>query len=287
MFRTAIDRVLTSLPTRAALNFEFFWYHGRLPNLANPVTFNEKVQHRKLFDRDPRLPELTDKILAKEHVARVVGKEWVVPTLWHGTSLPPCHERIWPIPYVLKASHGCGWNLFVRESKDQKWSEIERTTDFWLGTTFGIPTNEWAYSSVQPRLLVEPYLDDIATTPNDYKFFVFDGKVHYVQVDTNRLKNHKQYFYDRHWSRQAIEYAAPATHDDIPAPSSFEQMVWAAEQLGATFPFVRVDMYEVAGIPQFGELTFYPNAARIRFKPKRIDTELGQLWPISQSLASS
>jgi len=232
-----------------------------------------------MFDRDPRLPELSDKILAKEHVANVLGTEWVVPTIWHGTSLPILSERTWPVPYVLKASHGCGWNLFIRTHDDEDWAKIERTAELWLATTFGAATHEWAYSGIQPRLLVEPYLDEIATTPDDYKLFVFGGKVVYIQVDTCRFKNHRQYFYDRQWKRQEMEHAAPGSDDDVPPPQCLEQMIWGAETLGATFPFVRVDLYEIKGTPRFGELTFYPNAARVGFKPRHLDADLGRLWP--------
>jgi hypothetical protein len=56
-------------------------------------------------------------------------------------------------------------------------------------------------------------------------------------------------------------------------------MIWAAERLGASFRFVRVDLYEVNETPLFGEMTFYPNAGHIGFKPKGVDAEIGRLWP--------
>ena len=62
------DGILYALPEPAALKLDFFMYQRRFLKLNNPVTFNEKVQHRKLYDRDPRLTELSDKILAKKHV---------------------------------------------------------------------------------------------------------------------------------------------------------------------------------------------------------------------------
>ncbi|MEJ2229360.1 MAG: glycosyl transferase, partial [Alphaproteobacteria bacterium] len=53
---------------------------GRPLNLANPKTFNEKLQHRKVFDRDERLPMLADKVLVKEFVANKIGAQHVIPT---------------------------------------------------------------------------------------------------------------------------------------------------------------------------------------------------------------
>ena len=45
------------------------WRHGRWPRLRDPQRFTELVQIRKLYNRDPRLPELSDKVRVKAHVA--------------------------------------------------------------------------------------------------------------------------------------------------------------------------------------------------------------------------
>jgi hypothetical protein len=277
------DGILEALPVRASLKLDFFMYQQRFLHLDSPVTFNEKIQYRKLHDRDPQMTELSDKILAKEYVARVLGPEWIIPTTWYGTALPPRSERKWPLPYVLKASHGSGWNLFIRSREDEKWDDIERTTAGWLRTIFGKPFWAWAYFNIQPRLLVEPYLEEVAADLVDYKFWVFGGKVELIQVDVDRYMNHKQYFYDRHWKRQAFEYAAPGTPEDVSPPQSLEKMIWASELLGEPFSYVRVDLYEVGGAPLFGEFTFYPNGAHTKFNPENIDTEIGRLWLMPQA----
>ena len=272
------NQVLAALPSRTAVNFDHLIHHLQLPRLDNPVTLSEKIQHRKLYDRDPRLPELSDKILAKEYVAKALGPDWVIPTIWFGKSLPLVSQRGWPVPYVLKASHGSGWNIFIRTRNDEKWGEIERTTRQWLARKYGTQVREWAYSQIEPRLLVEPYLDSVALTPSDYKLWVFGGKVHFIQVDVDRFGDHRQYFFDRDWKRQPFEYAAPGTPEDVPPPLSLEKMILAAEVLAATLSFVRVDLYEISGSPLFGELTFYPTSARSRFTPRSFDAVLGQLW---------
>jgi hypothetical protein len=259
---------------------EFWLYHRRFPNLDRPVTFNEKVEHRKLFDRDSRLPPLADKVIAKEHVARVLGAEWIIPTLWCGQALPPQPERNWPIPYALKGRHGSSMNLFVHSGQDEDWESIERITSKWLSARYGRPTREWLYSQLQPGLLVEPYLGSAASPLPDYKIFVFAGHAHLIQVDQGRGLDHKQWFYDRDWKRQPFEYACPAGPVDLSPPESLDRMLWAAERLAEPFPFVRVDLYEIDARPVFGELTFYPNAGRIGFKPKAVDVELGRLWPM-------
>ena len=65
----------------------YFVHHKRLPDLASPTRFTEKVIRRKLVDRDPRLPIMADKIAVKEFVATILGAPYVTPTLWSGEFL--------------------------------------------------------------------------------------------------------------------------------------------------------------------------------------------------------
>ena len=50
-----------------------------------------------------------------------------------------------------------------------------------------------------------------------------------------------------------------------------------AKKLSKDIPFVRVDLYEIAGKIFFGELTFYPSSGFIRFKPKEYDKIIGDM----------
>src|ERR1044072_3525336 len=83
------------------LRITHLWRNGHLPDLANPQSFNELVQARKLYDRDPRFPALADKIRVKGIVARRLGEERVIPTLWHGTQIPS--EPQWHMALLVKS----------------------------------------------------------------------------------------------------------------------------------------------------------------------------------------
>src|SRR5215469_5109306 len=106
MLRPVRDFVLEHLPPRVAIQLDFLFFHHRLPRLNPPVTFSEKIVHRKITEHDPRMPRLADKILAKELICEKLGAEWIIPNLWFGDRLPPRSERNWPVPFVVKASHG-------------------------------------------------------------------------------------------------------------------------------------------------------------------------------------
>jgi hypothetical protein len=261
------------LPLR--LSIMHLWRNRHLPDVANPRTFNELVQARKLRDRDPRLPLLADKIEAKEMVARRLGPDWVIPTLWHGTELPERPD--WPLPFVLKAAHGCGQCAFVRSGAED-WDAICRRAKRWLVHSYGQVLGEWLYRAIPPRLLVEPFVGRDGAVPVDYKLFVFGGHVEFIQVDTDREHDHKRVLFDRSWRALPAELQFPIETRPVPRPSSLPRMIEAAETLGRGFDFVRVDLYEVEGRPLFGEFTFYPGSGLDRFRPSRFDHLFGEAW---------
>lgn len=285
IFSAPYQTALAALPSRASLALQYFRNHGRLPNLSAPSRFTEKVQHRKLNDRDPRMPKLADKIYAKEFVASRLGDGWVIPTIYAGDALPPLNEITWPVPFVIKAAHGAGWNIFVRQESELDLDAIETTCKFWLSRTFGTSTREWVYEQIPRRIIVEPFLVSsripYGQLPIDYKLFVFSGRVHYIQVHTDRETNHKNVFFDRAWRRQPFTFGYPPDPRCIEKPACLEEMITAAEHLGRGFSFIRVDLYDIDNKPKFGELTFLPDSGLVRFAPDEYDFSLGRLWTVS------
>lgn len=270
---------LGALPAPAGVSIHYFLHQKRLPKIKSPDRFSEKVIRRKLRDRNPAMPVLADKIEAKKFVADALGPEFVIPTIWHGSSLPPRLERDWPSPFVIKAAHGSGSNHFVFSDAPPDWVAIEEKCTAWLRTQHARWAGEWLYTQIPPRLLVEPYLSDTDTLPIDYKCFVFGGKVHYIQVDTGRSTNHRRTFFSPDWKRQEFSMGYPLDEGEIPPPSSLAEIIKAAEALGAEWPFVRIDFYDIHGKPKFGEFTFYPDSGVAVFNPDKYDEILGSLWP--------
>ncbi|CAA9529185.1 MAG: hypothetical protein AVDCRST_MAG23-907 [uncultured Sphingosinicella sp.] len=264
------------------LSLMHWWRNGHFPDLAQPTRFNELVQARKLHDRDPRLPQLADKVAVKEHVARRLGAEWVIPTLWHGTELPKAPE--WPLPFVLKSSHGCCQCAFVRTGEED-WPAIRRRAEGWLKQRYGAILDEWLYSELKPGLLVEPFIGDEGALPVDYKFFVFGGRVEFIQVDTDREHDHKRVIFDRRWRALPCELQFRVERREVPRPAALQRMIEAAETLGRGFEFVRVDLYEIGERPMFGELSFYPGSGLDRFRPAHFDALFGEHWLRARALS--
>jgi len=265
------DRLPRPGADRLRVRLTYLWRHGRLPALARPTLFNELVQDRKLRNRDARLPLLADKVGVKAFVADRIGSAWVIPTLWHGLMLPK--RAPWPVPFVVKARHGCNQTAFVRTGTED-WPAIRRAAARWVGKTYGYWLDEWLYRHIPPGVLVEPFVGVGHDLPIDYKFFVFDGRVEFVQVHLGRERRHRWVVFDRDWRRVSGANGDP----DPPRPACLPRMIDAAQELGRDFDFVRVDLYAVNDRPLFGEMTFYPGSGLDRFHPVSLDMVLGAYW---------
>jgi hypothetical protein len=253
--------------------------YGRAPRLVRATTHSERVHRVKVLSRDPRLPVLADKIEAKAWIADRVGRQYVVPTLYAGERLPRRRERTWPRPFFVKAAHGSSWQVRVPAEGPPRWPKVERKVDHWLSTTYGVNGGEWHYARMPRRILVEPHLGDPGRMPDDWKLWVFHGRVHVVHWLSGRgTPEFGGRFLDRDWN-EVFRSHVFATHASIPeVPRSWDTMLWIAERLGQDFTYVRVDMYEVDGHPYVGELTFTPTAGYHRFDPPETDELLGRLW---------
>ena len=234
------------------------------------------MQHFKLTSRDRTLAKFIDKIAVKDFVRDRLGEDWVIPTLYSGRELP--EQRDWPVPYVLKANNSSGRNAFVRSEADEDWADLSAKAKKWIDTPHPWITGEWLYQHIEPRILVEPLLGG-GRLPPDFKFFVFGGAVEAIQVDTGRDGDHRRTFFDRSWNRMDFELRYKAASESLPEPAQLDQMIAAAESLGDSFAFVRVDLYDIEGQPKFGELTFTPGAGVEPFRPHRYDKHFGDLWP--------
>jgi len=259
---------------RVGIQVSYWWRHGRVPDVDDPRLFTEWVQHRKLYDRDPRMPALADKVAVKAWVTGQLGPGWVIPTLWHGTALPG--DAVWPRPFVVKARHGCNQSRFVFDETTD-WLRVRRDSARWMKGRYGGWLSEWLYRDVPRGLLVEPFVGHGRMLPIDYKFFVFGGRVEYVQVHLGRGQRHRWILLDRRWRRLSGRTDEP----DPVRPDSLTRMIAAAETLGQGFTFVRVDMYDGALGPLFGEMTFYPGSGLDRFNPVSLDARMGLYWRIA------
>jgi TupA-like ATPgrasp len=269
------------LPDYAAINLMYFRHFGRLPDLKNPQTFNEKIAWRKLYQRDSRFSVFADKIAVKEQVGRLLGGSHIIETLWIGDDPADIPLNSLKLPYVIKVTHGSGWNIFVRKTEDIDRKRIISAIQKQLRVSHGHRYREWGYLAIPRKVMIEPMVEIPAhDVPEDYKFFVYHGRCHFIQVDFDRFKWHRRNLYDREWNLLPARLFCPTGPTDASKPPQLNDMIKIAEKIGAQFDFVRVDLYSTATAILFGEVTFYPGAGHERFAPSEWDHKFGGPWSV-------
>jgi FkbM family methyltransferase len=259
---------------------------GTDPNFDRPRTFNEKIQAYKLRYRLPLLSTLADKCAVRAYVQARVGGDHLIPSLGCYDSFADIPVASLPRRFVLKATHGSGWNIFCHDKAAFDWAAAQSQMDEWLATNFHMRFREWAYRDVRPRIIVEEMLlDQYGQLPPDFKFFCFDGQPRLVQVDFDRSRNHTRSFYDLQWKKLPFRLQYPDHEAPIEAPATLPAMLDVAGKLSQQLPFVRVDLYEIASTVRFGELTLYPEAGFGVFEPPIWDETMGEWFDASRMLA--
>lgn len=293
--KMAVDLKCIDIPCDAIQDYiashrHYYNHFRKFPDIVNPRGFTEKIQKRKILERNILFPQYADKFEAKKLVADKVGDKYVIPLLYV-TNVP---EQIpfssLPEEYVIKANHGCGYNIICTPQNvqvdDKVYTKSEIGNDKivtlcnrWLNSVYGLGSGEWLYRAIKPVIFVEKLVrDEDGNIPKDFRFHCFHGKVHMIQVDRT-LGNHEvvQAFYTPEWERINLCYRK-MNPEEIERPKVLEEMLSVAERLSNEFSYVRVDLYLCGDNVYFGELTFYPVAGNIPFVPKEYDEMLGELW---------
>ena len=258
------------------------WYQsksgGRVPDLVNPQTFSEKQQWYKLNDRKPLMEKCADKYNVREYI-KECGYENLLNEIYgiyDNVEDLPIAEL--PEKFVIKGTHGSGFNLIVKDKNTVKWKIWKKIMNSWLKQDISWSGREWVYKNLKHRLVVEKYLEDESGGLLDYKFFCFNGQPQFMQLEVGRYtSNNTRNFYDMGWN--LLPFGKELNHNPnviVEKPNGFEEMKEIAKKLSAPFSFVRVDLYQVGGRIYFGELTFYPWSGYVQFEPDEIDFLLGE-----------
>jgi hypothetical protein len=256
---------------------------GYNPDLKNPLTYNEKLGRRIIYDRNPLIPLTTDKVTAREYVA-AKRPDIVIPVYGIYDSVQEIDWAALPDSFVLKAAHGCGMNIIVRDKAAEDRDDVLRRASEWLGQNYYEVYREWAYRSIPRRLIVEQLLlDENGEIPADFKFLVFHGRVELIRVHGGRFGEHRVNFFDRDVKPVAVRQIFEEDPNYSPPPA-LASLIPLAEVLAEDFDYARIDLYLVGDKPWFGEITHNDGTAGIPFTPREFDRKLGDLWTLPATL---
>lgn len=267
-------------PDKIYLKWYFYSRVGYKLDLNNPKTFNEKLQWLKLNNRKPEMVKMVDKVDAKEYVAKIIGEEYIIPTLGVYDSVDEIDFDKLPNQFVLKCTHDSGGIVICSDKSKLDIEAAKAKLLSGLKVNYYYQNREWPYKQVKPRIIAEQYMvDESGYELKDYKFFCFDGEVKLLFIASDRgskTEETKFDFFDTDFNHLPFLNGHPNATKPIDRPKGFEKMKQIAARLSQGQPHLRVDLYDINGRIYFGELTFYHWSGMTPFEPKEWDYKLGE-----------
>lgn len=233
---------------------------GKWPNLDAPTSVKEKILYRKLRGNHEFCASLADKLAVRDYVRERIGAEHLVPLIADFNRLELDSFDSLPNQFAMKATHGCNWNLFVR---DKSQLDLPKTAAYFNGLmrcTYGRKSGELHYRLIPPRILVEQLLDENGSSPWNYCYFCY-WKGQTFQSTLSISSPCKKLFISFDPEMNLLDSNIPES--DIARftdPESHRTMLELARELSRGIDFVRVDLYKLGDKIYFSELTFTPGA---------------------------
>lgn len=180
------------------------WYEsviGTPLDLENPQTFNEKIQWLKMYDSTSLKTRLTDKYLVREWVAEKIGERYLIPLLGVWGTFNEIDFDTLPNQFVLKANHGSGWNVIVKDKFTLNKVDAKAKFDEWIKLNYAyIAGLELHYKDIVPKIIAEKYIENDEGGVYDYKIHCFNGKPMYIHYIGDRAYHTaKEAFFDTEW----------------------------------------------------------------------------------------
>ena len=271
-----ISKTLQPIPDKLYLKCIFYLRMKKRLNLKNPMSFNEKIQWLKLYDRKEIYHTIVDKCEVKKYVSQKIGEEYIIPTIGIWKSTNSIDINTLPASFVIKATHDSGGVYICKDKSNFNFDDCYRNLERTLKHDFYLNSREWAYKGVESRIIAEKFLDD--NDLKDYKFFCFNGKCKIFKIDFDRDTKHGANYYgiDGNILPFGEKVCPPNFNKKIDLPNNLSEMICLAEKLAEGIPFVRVDFYNQNGNIYFGEMTLYPSSGIGPFTEEEWDLKLGE-----------
>lgn len=273
------DIVKHMLPDKIYLKLKYKHVFGRKLDLRNPQTYNEKLQWMKLYDRKDLYTKLVDKYEVKGYVSKLIGDDYIIPTLGVWNSFDEIDFDTLPNQFVLKCTHDSGGLVIVKDKSCMDKRKTKEIIEKCLKNNFYLYDREWPYKNVKPRIIAEKYMEDDTTHDlRDYKIFTFNGEAKILFIATERQTQNEETkfdFFDVNFNHLDIRNGHPNAAVPPSKPEHLDLMVKLAEILSTGIPTLRCDFYEVNGRVYFGELTFFHWGGFVPFDPDEWDYKLG------------
>lgn len=262
------------------------WYErktGKLLDLNNPRTYNEKIQWMKIFDSNKVKTLLSDKYKVRDWIARKIGAKYLVKLLGVWDTFDDIDFESLPKQFVLKTNHGSGTLIIVKDKNKFDREKARKKFNEWMKKDFALCNGfELHYSDIERKIIAEEYIENEASDLHDYKVWCFNGEPKYIQYLSERnTSGLKMNFFDLNWNEVDIRYNYPRSEKKIPKPEQLSKLIRLSRILAQHFNHVRVDFYILNnGDIKFGEMTFTSSSGDCKWIPEAADEKLGELFDV-------
>lgn len=265
------------IPDKIYLKLLYEARMGKKLNLKNPITFDEKLQWLKLYDRKDEYTVWADKYEVRNYVAEKLGEQYLIPLLGVWNSADELKLDDLPEQFVLKCTHDSASVCICTNKKNFDWNAAMDKLQKSLNQNYYWHSREWPYKNITPRIIAEAYMtDESGTELKDYKIYTFGGEPYLIQVDFDRFHNHRRNLYTTEWEYidETIEYSKDP-NVKIAKPEHLEEMLECSRKLAVGTISLRTDFYSINGKIYFGEITFYQEAGFAHFEHEEFAKKLG------------
>ena len=253
-----------------------FWRKlGEFPDLVDCRDFNDNIQWLKLFDQSHEIIRCSDKVLVRDYVRERVGDKYLIELYQVHNHFDQINFDLLPKSFVIKTNHDSGTVILVRDKSKLDIESAKNKIDSSLRRPYGWLNGEWAYSYIEPKVLVEGFIaKDQVVPPADYKFYCVNGTVKFCHYIYDRGTDTKEQTIDIDGNDLKTDlYPSFSYGSNFKKPKTWDEMLEVAKKVGQNFKCVRVDMFCSKNKIYVGEMTFWPMAGHYKGQGQK---KLGQ-----------
>lgn len=260
IYRVLLDFGAKTMGAKWAKQADAWLRFGRRLNLKHPRTLADKASWLELNGDQVIAARYTDKFRVREYIESKGLKEILIPVCggpWD--SIDQVDLDSLPEQFVIKATHGCEMNLICTDRSKLDKNYAMHKIEQWLNSDYSRSSVEPHYKLIPHRVYAEEYIGGFEKVI-DYKIHCINGKPAFILACSEREQALKLNLYDIDWNPISGLQGPELNTHEIAKPANLNEMIEVAYLLSEDFDFVRVDLYDMSGKINFGELTFSPAA---------------------------
>jgi hypothetical protein len=261
---------------------------GAHANLKKPVTLNEKICHRLVFDHNPLYTLLADKLAVREYVHNRTQLVKTIPVIGVYNRAEDIDLSKLPEKFVLKCNHDSGSVVICTNKEKFNQRRAFNRLKLALNKNMYFTTREWQYKYITPVILCEKYIDIFngrvkTNIPEMLRIHCFHNMACFIEADFTD-ENGKEFInvYDTSWQLQPFQMEYPNTPVPVQEPELFHNAIIAAQELAKSIDYCRVDLMLAEDEIYFSEITLSPMRGKLRITPATWNATLGEMWHLTE-----